>query len=76
VKTSAAWLIERAGFTKGYGAPGPAALSDKHTLAITNRGSATTGDLLALAGEIRRGVHERFGIVLAPEPALVGCELP
>jgi len=76
VKTSAAWLIERAGFTKGYGGPGPAALSDKHTLAITNRGSATTGDLLALAGEIRRGVHERFGIVLAPEPALVGCELP
>ena len=76
VKTSAAWLIEQAGFTKGYGAPGPAALSDKHALALTNRGSATTGDLLALAGEIRRGVHDRFGIVLVPEPVLVGCELP
>ena len=76
VKTSAAWLIERAGFTKGYGAPGPAALSDKHALALTNRGSATTGDLLALAGEIRRGVHDTFGIVLVPEPVLVGCELP
>ena len=76
VKTSAAWLIERAGFTKGYGAPGPAALSGKHTLALTNRGSATTGDLLALAGEIRAGVHERFGIVLVPEPVLVGCALP
>jgi hypothetical protein len=37
-KTSAAWLIERAGFEKGYGTPGPAALSDKHTLAVTNRG--------------------------------------
>ena len=76
VKTSAAWLIERAGFTKGYGAPGPAALSGKHTLALTNRGSATTGDLLALAGEIRTGVHKRFGIVLVPEPVLVGCTLP
>ena len=76
VKTSAAWLIERAGFTKGYGAPGPAALSGKHTLALTNRGSATTGDLLALAGEIRAGVHDRFGIVLVPEPVLVGCALP
>ncbi len=76
VKTSAAWLIERAGFAKGYGGPGAAALSDKHTLALTNRGSATTGDLLALAGEIRGGVHHRFGIVLVHEPVLVGCELP
>jgi UDP-N-acetylmuramate dehydrogenase len=76
VKTSAAWLIERAGFTKGYGDPGPAAVSGKHTLALTNRGSATTGDLLALAGEIRAGVRERFGIELVPEPVLVGCALP
>jgi len=48
VKTSAAWLIERAGFTRGYGLPGPAALSTKHTLAVTNRGSATAADVLAL----------------------------
>ena len=76
VKTSAAWLIEQAGFSRGYGAPGPATLSDKHTLALTNRGSATTDDLLALAGELRRGVSDRFGITLVPEPVLVGCELP
>ncbi len=76
VKTSAAWLIEQAGFSRGYGTPGPASLSTKHTLALTNRGSATTADLLALAGEIRRGVQDRFGIVLVPEPVLVGCEIP
>ena len=52
-KTSAAWLIERAGFGKGYGAPGPAALSSKHTLAVTNRGTATAADVLALAREVR-----------------------
>jgi UDP-N-acetylmuramate dehydrogenase len=74
VKTSAAWLIERAGFGKGYGA-GPARLSTKHTLALTNRGGATTADLLALAREIRDGVERRFGIRLVNEPVLVGCEL-
>jgi UDP-N-acetylmuramate dehydrogenase len=72
VKTSAAWLIERAGFGKGYG-EGPARLSTKHTLALTNRGSATTADLLALAREVREGVHDRFGIELHNEPVLVGC---
>jgi UDP-N-acetylmuramate dehydrogenase len=75
VKTSAAWLIERAGFGKGYGT-GPARLSGKHTLALTNRGGASTSDLLALAGEIRSGVRERFGIDLVNEPVLVGCALP
>jgi UDP-N-acetylmuramate dehydrogenase len=75
VKTSAAWLIERAGFGKGYG-EGRVALSTKHTLALTNRGGATTAELLALAAEIRRGVHERFGIWLVNEPVLVGCALP
>ena len=55
VKTSAAWLIEQAGFGKGYGA-GAARVSTKHTLALTNRGGATTDDLLALAREIRDGV--------------------
>jgi UDP-N-acetylmuramate dehydrogenase len=74
VKTSAAWLIERAGFGKGYG-DGPARLSSKHTLALTNRGGATTADLLALAREIRDGVEARFAIRLVNEPVLVGCDL-
>ena len=74
MKTSAAWLIERAGFGKGYG-DGAARLSTKHTLALTNRGDATTADLLALAREIRDGVEARFGIRLVNEPVLVGCEL-
>ncbi|MEP6814117.1 MAG: UDP-N-acetylmuramate dehydrogenase [Marmoricola sp.] len=75
VKTSAAWLIEHAGFGKGYGA-GRARLSTKHTLALTNRGDASAVDLLALAGEIRDGVRTRFGIDLVIEPVLVGCSLP
>ncbi|QGN35007.1 UDP-N-acetylmuramate dehydrogenase [Microlunatus sp. Gsoil 973] len=74
VKTSAAWLIEQAGFGKGYGTP-PATLSGKHTLAITNRGGATADDLLRLARTIRTGVHDRFGIELVPEPNLVNCIL-
>lgn len=74
VKTSAAWLIEHAGFGKGYGS-GPATLSRKHTLALTNRGSATTEDVLRLARDIRKGVREHFGVRLDPEPVLVGCEL-
>ncbi|GAA2097338.1 UDP-N-acetylmuramate dehydrogenase [Microlunatus panaciterrae] len=74
VKTSAAWLIEQAGFAKGYGS-GQARLSTKHTLALTNRGEATAAELLALAAEIRAGVQDRFGIRLVPEPQLVGCRL-
>ncbi len=74
IKTSAAWLIEQAGFSRGYG-HGAARLSGKHTLALTNRGGATTADLLSLAREIRDGVTARFGIELVPEPVLVGCEL-
>jgi UDP-N-acetylmuramate dehydrogenase len=74
VKTSAAWLIEHAGFARGYG-DGAARLSDKHTLALTNRGGATSADLLSLAREIRAGVQAKFGIQLVPEPVLVGCEL-
>jgi UDP-N-acetylmuramate dehydrogenase len=74
IKTSAAWLIENSGFGKGYGTP-PAQLSTKHTLALTNRGGATSDDLLALAREVRAGVQDRFGIQLAPEPVLVGCAL-
>lgn len=75
VKTSAAWLIERSGFGKGYGMPGPAALSTKHTLAVTNRGSATAADVVALAGEIRDGVLDAFGVSLVNEPVLVGLSL-
>ncbi len=75
VKTSAAWLIERAGFSRGFGLPGPASLSTKHTLALTNRGSATAADLLALARMVRDGVHTSFGIRLENEPVLVGCSL-
>jgi UDP-N-acetylmuramate dehydrogenase len=73
VKISAAWLIERAGFAKGYGNP-DVAISAKHTLALTNRGTGTTAALLALAREIRDGVHARFGVQLRPEPVLVDCE--
>jgi UDP-N-acetylmuramate dehydrogenase len=74
VKLSAAWLIGAAGFAKGYGS-GPARLSSKHTLALTNRGSARAIDLLALAREIRAGVRAKFGIQLVPEPVLIGCTL-
>ena len=74
VKTSAAWLIEHAGFGKGYGND-RAALSTKHTLALTNRGSASAEDLLTLAREVRDGVADRFGITLVNEPVLVGCTL-
>ena len=74
VKTSAAWLIERASFTRGHGND-RVALSTKHTLALTNRGGATTADLLALAREVRDGVEAAYGIRLVNEPVLVGCEL-
>lgn len=75
VKTSAAWLIEHAGYGKGYPGSGVVSLSTKHTLALTNRGGATTADLLALAREIRDGVAERFGIELVNEPVTVGVSL-
>ena len=74
VKVSAAWLIEHAGFAKGYGNE-RVRLSTKHTLAVTNRGGATTAELLELAREVRDGVRERFGIELVNEPVLVGCTL-
>ncbi|WP_328671524.1 UDP-N-acetylmuramate dehydrogenase [Streptomyces sp. NBC_00322] len=73
-KTSAAWLIDKAGFTKGYGT-GPARISTKHTLALTNRGEATTEDLLALAREVVAGVREAFGVTLVNEPVTVGVSL-
>lgn len=75
VKTSAAWLIDHAGFAKGHGLPGPASLSTKHTLALTNRGLASAADVLALARKVRDGVHSVFGVQLVPEPELVNCAL-
>jgi UDP-N-acetylmuramate dehydrogenase len=71
VKTSAAWLIEQAGFRRGYG-NGRIGISSKHTLALVNRGGGTTAELMALAREIAGAVRERFGIELHPEPVLVG----
>ena len=76
VKTSAAWLIERAGFARGHGDPATVAISAKHTLALTNRGGGTTAELLALAREIAAGVEARFDVRLEPEPTLVGVEWP
>jgi len=73
IKTSAAWLIERTGFPRGYGG-GRVGISTKHTLALVNRGGGTTAELLALAREIAGRVHERFGVALRPEPVLVGHE--
>jgi UDP-N-acetylmuramate dehydrogenase len=73
-KLSAAWLIERAGFGKGYGS-GPMRISTKHTLALTHRGGGTAADLVALAREVRAGVEARFGVPLRPEPRLVGVSL-
>jgi UDP-N-acetylmuramate dehydrogenase len=78
VKTSAAWLIEHAGFGKGHGLDlrgGRVSLSTKHTLALTNRGGASTADLLELAREVRDGVEAAFGVRLVNEPVLVGVTL-
>ncbi len=76
VKLAAAWLVEHAGFQKGF--PGPqasATLSTKHSLALTNRGTATAGDVVALARVVRDGVHDAFGITLIAEPVLVGLTI-
>lgn len=76
VKLAAGWLVERAGFGRGY--PGPEArarLSTKHALAVTNRGGATSEDVFALARTVRDGVRTAFGIDLTPEPCLIGAAL-
>lgn len=82
VKTSAAWLIDHAGFGRGFALPGSgdeagprASLSTKHVLALTNRGRATSADIEALARAVRAGVREAFGVDLAPEPVTVGISL-
>jgi UDP-N-acetylmuramate dehydrogenase len=75
VKVPAAWLIEQAGFGKGYDPGHGARISAKHTLALVNSGSATTSALIALASQIRDAVQDRFGVRLAPEPVLIGVTL-
>jgi UDP-N-acetylmuramate dehydrogenase len=81
VKLAAGWLVERAGFGKGYPEPGPGGreepcrLSTKHALALTNRGGASAEDVIALARLIRDGVRAVFGVTLTPEPVLLGCRL-
>ena len=69
-KLAAAWLIEQAGFTKGYTA-GRVGISNKHALALVNRGGATAHELLALARAIQDGVRAKLGIELHPEPIIV-----
>jgi UDP-N-acetylmuramate dehydrogenase len=71
VKVPAAWLIEQAGFSKGY-ALGAAAISSRHTLALINRGAANAAEVLALAGEISAKVEARFGVRLEMEPVMIG----
>lgn len=74
VKTSAAWLIDKAGYGKGFGSPGRATLSTKHPLAVTNRGQAGSIEVVALAGQVRDGVLAAFGVTLVNEPVFVGVE--
>ncbi len=73
IKTSAAWLVERAGFRRGYG-EGRVGISRKHTLAHVNRGGSTP-ELIALAQQIRCGLREAYGVTLRREPTLVGVGL-
>lgn len=76
IKLPAAWLIEHAGFQRGYGQQwgrGTVALSTKHTLAVTNRGGATTDEVMRFAAHIRDGVATKFGVRLGPECKLVNC---
>ncbi|WP_062076959.1 UDP-N-acetylmuramate dehydrogenase [Demequina globuliformis] len=77
VKTSAAWLIERAGFARGFQVrpDAPASLSTKHTLALTNRGAARADDLVELAKTVQGGVADAFAVDLVPEPVRVGVDL-
>jgi UDP-N-acetylmuramate dehydrogenase len=74
VKLSAAWLIERSGLAKGYG-DGRVGLSTNHTLAIVNRGGATAREVAAFARHVQRRVHDAFGVLLTPEPVLLGLAL-
>lgn len=73
IKLAAAWLVERAGFARGW-TLGRAGVSRKHALAIVNRGEATASEVLAAARAVRDGVRDRLGVSLEPEPVMVGCE--
>jgi UDP-N-acetylmuramate dehydrogenase len=73
VKIPAAWLIEKAGFKKGF-TLGNAGISSNHNLALINRGGATAGEMLSLERKIREAVDGKFGIVLTPEPVFIGFE--
>ncbi|MCU1527575.1 MAG: UDP-N-acetylenolpyruvoylglucosamine reductase [Frondihabitans sp.] len=76
VKLSAAWLIEHAGIQRGFHLPGSgAAISSKHTLAITNRGGASGEEIAQLARFVQSRVAAEFGVVLMPEPVLLGLSL-
>lgn len=76
VKVSAAWLIEHAGLSRGFRFPrSRAGLSTKHTLALTNRGSATAAEIAELARFVQNRVQSEFGLLLQPEPVLVNVEL-
>jgi UDP-N-acetylmuramate dehydrogenase len=76
VKLSAAWLIENAGVPKGFALPGSrAAVSSKHTLALTNQGGATTEEILELARYIQALVQSNFGLILLPEANLINAEI-
>lgn len=76
VKLSAAWLIDHAGVHKGFALPeSRAAISSKHTLALTNRGGATAEEIAALARYVQVRVQQEFGVALVPEPNLIGIEL-
>ena len=76
MKLSAAWLIEQSGIRRGFALPGSrAAISSKHTLALTNRGDAGADEIVQLARFVQQRVQAEFGIVLRPEPVLVGVEL-
>jgi UDP-N-acetylmuramate dehydrogenase len=75
VKVPAAWLIEHAGFGKGYPGNGSARISSKHTLALTNPGGASAASLIGLARDIRDGVRQAFGVDLVNEPVLIGTAL-
>ena len=79
IKSSAAWLIAHSGFQKGHPLAekpdAPASLSTKHTLALTNRGSASAADIVALAREVVAGVEAAHGVRLVPEPVMINCHL-
>lgn len=75
VKTSAAWLISRAGFERGFSVSDRASLSTKHSLALTNRGGASSEDIVELAHAVQAGVRAAFGVDLEPEPVRWGVDL-